>query len=52
MNCPHCSKPIPAALIRKAVNVDAAKRKRPGALGLIRNPKGRKKEKPAPAESV
>lgn len=41
MNCPHCGKSIDQALIRKAANQDAAKRERPGARGLIRNPAGR-----------
>lgn len=55
MNCPHCCKPIDAAAIRKAVNADAAKRKRPGALGLVRNPRGRPKKDeilPGPATKI
>ena len=45
MNCPHCHKPIDPALVRKAANTDAGKRKRPNAIGLVRNPKGRPKIK-------
>ena len=45
MNCPHCSKPIDPALVRKAANTEAGKRKRPNAVGLVRNPKGRPKIK-------
>jgi len=52
ISCPYCHKPLDAAQIRKALNAELAKRKRPGAKGLVRNPKGRKKDKPAPAESV
>lgn len=44
MNCPHCNEPIAPAAIRKAANADAAKHKRPGALGLVRNPRGRPKK--------
>ncbi len=46
MNCPHCAKPIDPRLIRQAANKQAAtgKGSRPGALGLIRNPAGRKKQ--------
>jgi hypothetical protein len=43
-SCPHCQKPISPALIRAAANQDAAKRDRPGAKGLVRNPKGRPKK--------
>jgi hypothetical protein len=45
MNCPHCHHPIDPALVRKAANTDAGKRKRPGAQGLVRNPAGRPKVK-------
>jgi len=47
MLCPHCSNPIDLALLRQAVNKAAAsggKGSRPGAKGLVRNPKGRKKK--------
>jgi hypothetical protein len=47
MNCPHCAKPIDPQAIRKAANADAAKRKRPNARGLIRNPAGRPKQSPS-----
>jgi len=43
MNCPHCSKPLDSAQLRKALNAEIAKRKRPGAKGLVRNPNGRPK---------
>ncbi len=43
MNCPHCNKPLDSAQMRKALNSEIAKKKRPGAKGLIRNPKGRAK---------
>ena len=49
MNCPHCDKPIAHELLRKALNADAARKKRPGAIGMVRNPVGRPKTK-APAE--
>lgn len=56
MNCPNCKQPIPAALIRKAANAEAASHKRPGALGLVRNPKGRPRKertcKPSPPQSA
>ena len=43
MNCPHCNKPIDATEMRRLLNVEAGKAKRPRAKGLVRNPKGRKK---------
>lgn len=43
MNCPHCHKALDSAQMRKALNSEIAKRKRPGAMGLVRNPKGRPK---------
>ncbi len=43
MNCPHCSKPIPDELVIAERNKLAAKKERPGAVGLVRNPKGRPK---------
>ena len=43
MNCPHCAKPIAPALIRAAANSIAGSAKRPGATGLVRNPKGKPK---------
>ena len=43
MLCPHCNKPLDSAQMRKALNSEIAKKKRPGAKGLIRNPKGRPK---------
>jgi len=46
MNCPHCHKPID---MRKMVNTEIAKRKRPGAKGLVRNPKGRPPQTREPA---
>jgi hypothetical protein len=47
MDCPHCGKPIPdAAVVKAAASINARKNKgkgsRPGARGLVRNPKGRK----------
>ena len=41
MNCEHCGYPIDRAAMRNALNADAAKRKRPGALGKVRNPYGK-----------
>lgn len=45
MNCPHCNHPIPdEAVISAAASINARKnagKKRPGAKGLVRNPKGR-----------
>lgn len=41
MNCPHCNQPVPDQLMRQALNAAIAKRKRPGAVGLVRNPGGR-----------
>lgn len=43
MNCPHCNKPLSSAQMRKALNSEIAKKKRPGAKGLVRNPKGLRK---------
>ena len=43
MNCPHCGKPLDHAELRKALNKEISGRPRPGAKGLVRNPKGRKK---------
>jgi len=43
MNCPHCHKPLDSAELRKMLNKEIAGRKRPGAKGLVRNPKGRPK---------
>ncbi len=45
MNCPHCHKPLDSAQMRKALNSEIAKHKRPGAMGLVRNPAGRGKKK-------
>lgn len=45
MNCPHCGKPLSLVDLRKALNSEIAKKKRPGAKGLVRNPKGRPKSK-------
>jgi hypothetical protein len=47
MNCPTCGTPIPPDLILHERQSELAKRKRPGhtrpgAKGLVRNPKGRK----------
>lgn len=47
MLCPHCGKPLDSAQMRKALNSEIAKRKRPGAKGLVRNPKGRPRLKPS-----
>lgn len=55
MNCPHCNQPIPPELVIKARQSEIAKRPRkpmdgrkkyprPGAIGLVRNPSGKKKE--------
>jgi hypothetical protein len=41
--CPHCHKPLDPAELRKMLNKEIAGRKRPGAKGLVRNPKGRPK---------
>jgi hypothetical protein len=46
MNCPYCGRPIAPKLITAAHNAQIAKRKRPGAVGLIRNPKGRPPRRP------
>jgi len=43
MNCPHCGKPLDSAQLRKALNAEIARNKRPGAKGLVRNPAGRPK---------
>ena len=49
MNCPNCKHPLDHAMLRKALNADAARKKRPGAIGLVRNPAGRpKQERPQP----
>jgi hypothetical protein len=49
VNCPHCNQPLDHAALRKALNSDAARKKRPGAHGLVRNPAGRPKtKKPSP----
>lgn len=48
MNCPHCHESITREQIRAAANSDAAKRKRPGAKGLVRNPAGRPKASALP----
>ena len=40
MNCPHCSKPIPAAAIVKAAASINGHKSRPGSTGLVRNPGG------------
>jgi hypothetical protein len=45
MNCPHCHHPLDHAELRKALNKELAGRPRPGAKGLVRNPKGRTKKK-------
>ena len=41
--CPHCNQPLSLADLRRALNSEIAKKKRPGAKGLVRNPKGRPK---------
>lgn len=46
MNCPHCHQPIPDALVIAERNKLAAGNKRPGAKGLVRNPKGRPRTQP------
>jgi hypothetical protein len=51
MNCPHCSAPIPdAVVVKAAASINARKNRdkgsRPCAMGLVRNPAGRPKRKP------
>lgn len=47
MNCPTCSTPLPdTAIVKAAASINGKRSKgkpRPGAKGLIRNPKGRPK---------
>lgn len=47
--CPHCGLPIDEKLYRKYLNSQIAKLKRPGAKGIIRNPKGAN-GRPAPSK--
>jgi len=47
MNCPHCSAPIPdAVVVKAAASINGRKNKgegsRPGAHGFVRNPWGPK----------
>jgi hypothetical protein len=46
MDCPHCHKEIDDALVLAARNSLVAKRPRPGARGLVRNPAGKNKQTP------
>jgi len=41
MNCPKCGHAIPADLLLRERQREIASKKRPGAKGLVRNPKGR-----------
>jgi hypothetical protein len=43
MICPHCHQEIDEKLIRAARNSAIARRPRPGARGLVRNPAGKPK---------
>lgn len=46
MNCPYCHEVIDDALVLAARNSLIAKRPRPGARGLVRNPAGITEKQP------